>query len=243
MATCPHCGYEAGARDICPLCGAGIAGTDAPDASRTGSGTTLPPWEDPNAAFPKNFTDTWVESVFRPGAFFKDMPWESAAVRPVLYYLVLAIISAVFALWWTAAFAAMGFSFAWDETLFESLSPAASALVNFFATPFLAIIGLVLWSLILHLPVLVFARERKAYRATVRAVCYASGPTLFAVVPYLGALAGLFWSLGLTVIGLRDAHRMTTGAAIACVVLAFLLPLTLVFAFMILVFASLATLA
>jgi hypothetical protein len=237
MTTCPHCGYEASGLEVCPLCGARITSPDPEEQVR------LPPWEDPQAAFPKNLADTWVESVFRPAEFFRGVPWEQAAIRPVLYYLLLSVIGAVFVLWWTAAFAAMGLPFVAGEGPWSTMAPAASALVNFFATPFVAIIGLVMWAMLTHGLVAAFAPERRSFRATVRAICYGSGPTLFSIVPYLGAIVGLFWSLAVTTIGLRTAHRMSTGGAVAVVILAFLIPLALFFGLMVLVFASLGTLA
>jgi hypothetical protein len=181
--------------------------------------------------------------VFRPTEFFRGVPWQQAAGRPVLYYLLLSIIGAVFVLWWTAAFAAMGLPFVGGGGPWSAMTPAASALINFFATPFVAIIGLVLWAMLMQALVAVFAPERRPFRATVRAICYGAGPTLFSVVPYLGAILGLFWSLALTTIGIREAHRMSTGAAIAVMLLAFLIPFALFFGLMVLVFASLGTLA
>ncbi|MDH3732641.1 MAG: YIP1 family protein [Gemmatimonadota bacterium] len=243
MAICSHCGYEAPSFATCPLCGgtgpadAGPGGVDAP-------GAIAPAWERDGTAFPRNLIDTWVESLFRPDRFFRGVSWDEAAARPILYYLIIAIIGAIFSLWWSAAFTAIGFPLGFqDPDPLLALSPAASALINFFAAPFVAIIGLVLWSGLVHLLVIVFGRDRRGFRATMRAVCYGAGPSIFAVVPVLGAIVGFFWTLALTGIGLRHAHRMTTGAAVAVILLALMIPLALLFGLMVIVFASVAAIA
>lgn len=246
MTTCAHCGYEAPSFTACPLCGARAADTESPAGAAAGAaGADRPPaWEDGSTPFPKSFVRTWVESLFRPDDFFRGVPWEAAAARPILYYLIIAIVGAVFTLWWSAAFAAMGIPLGFDDPGFPmTLSPVASALINFFAAPFFAMIGLVIWSVLLHVLVALFARDRRGLRATVRTVCYGAGPSIFAVVPLAGPLVGFFWGLVLTVIGVRHAHRTTTGAAVGIVAIAVAIPFVLLFAFFVLVFASLATLA
>jgi hypothetical protein len=242
MATCRHCGYEAPSFTSCPLCG---VPTGESGESETGS-TELPPWEDGGRSFPGNFLDTVVRSCFRPAEFFSGVPWEDAAARPLLYYLLVSIIAGLFGLWWTAAFAAIGTPFPpSSDPLFEPLlgmSPAGQALFGFFITPFAAMVTLVLWAGLLHLLTLVLARDRRGFRATVRSVCYGSGPALLTVIPWVGGLVGFLWSLVLTGIGIARAHRTTGGTAAAIVGLGVLLPLGILFVLFVLLFASLAAL-
>jgi len=239
MARCRHCGYEAPHLERCPLCGADSG--EGPGGGATGA---RPGWEDPSIPFPRNFLDTWTASSFRPDAFFRGVPWDEAAARPLLYYLLVSIVSALFGLWWTAAFAVIGDPMAAgpsDPLLdpFFAMSPAARALLGFFATPFAAIIALVFWCGLLHLFVLAFARDRRGFRATMRAVCYGSGPTLLSAVPIVGAIVGLVWSLALIAIGLREGHRTSGGAAAVIVGLGVVIPLGVLFVLFAMLYASL----
>lgn len=242
MATCRHCGYQAPSFATCPLCGVVADGSTAERRALA----DVPPWEDAASPFPRNFLDTWVRSSFRPTAFFRGVPWDEAAARPLLYYLLISIAAGLFGLWWTAAFATIGDpTAAPSDPILDSLfgmSPAGRALFGFFMTPFAAIVALVLWAGLLHLLTLVFARDRRGFRTTVRAVCYGAGPALFTAIPWIGGFVGLVWSLVLTAMGIREGHRTSGGTAAAIVGLGVLVPLSLLFVLFVLLFASLVAL-
>lgn len=216
MAECPRCGFgaPAGAAE-CPVCRTPL-GTHA----RAAGGPI--PWEDPGRTFPGNLAATIRESMLEPGRFFARVPWEAAAARPVLYLLLISVVSAFFTLLWGAAgvervdVAPVGISA-------EELGEGAVLLLNFTLSPFLALAGLVLSTLVLHLFALLLARRRRGIAATARAVCYASGPGVLAVVPLLGTLAASIWGVVLLVVGLREAHRTTTVRAVGIVFLPALL--------------------
>ncbi|MFQ5888995.1 MAG: YIP1 family protein [Gemmatimonadota bacterium] len=221
MASCPHCGFGVAAGAVaCPLCRAAIQG-DTRVAGRAGD---VIAWEDPERRFPTNFLDTLRESLFAPGRFFARAPWEAPLARPILYYLILAIASAFFTLVWTAA----GVEPTGLED-FEALQIRREAFIflNFTLSPFIALLALAVSSLVLHLLALMLSPQRRPLGATARAFCYSAGPWLLTIVPWAGALAGGAWAVVLLVFGIREAHRTTTGRAVAIV----LLPLALLAAF------------
>lgn len=241
MSTCPHCGYENSGASICPLCG---TATVAPGAAQSAGSLApvgpvghWPEWEDSAHSFPRNLFQTWRRSVFEPTAFFRDVPYDRPATRPVLYYLIISLVAAMFALWWNAVFATanLGLMSQYMEG-FDLAgaggSAAAGAVLNFFLAPFGAVIGLIVWTGILHLFVLMLAKKRRAVGATVRVISYATGPLIVGIVPFVGGFVGSIWSLVLTIIGIREAHRTTTGAAAAIV----LLPVALLFGLILVVF-------
>ncbi len=244
MATCRHCGYEGPELATCPLCG--TASAPAEGLARKTGDPRIPEWEDSGHPFPKNLLDTWRRSVFSPGEFFRDVPYERPAARPILYYVLVSVVSSLVMLWWSPAFSTLqipllGETMAASELLPFAGATAASAAFNFFLAPFVAIISLTLWSLLLHLFVLMLARQRRSLTATVRAVCYAAGPSLLVIVPVLGALVGGVWTLVLTVIGIREAHRMTTGAAVAAMLMAIFVPLVVLFVLILILAAAVAS--
>lgn len=240
MRTCPHCGYETEATGTCPLCGAHLE-RRARSADREARPTLPPAWEDPGVGFPHDLLRTWRRSVLEPSGFFPAVPWDAPAARPILYYLIVSIVGGFFALWWTAVFSA---------TLFPTIevfgirpprgSGGATALIEFFLTPFTAMLALVAWSLLVHLFVLALARERRSLGATFRALCYSAGPLVLNAVPILGGIVGSIWMLALSVLGIREAHRTTTGTAVVIVGLALFLPLLFAVAFVVIVAAALS---
>lgn len=251
MTTCARCGHESAAFDRCPFCGEADA---APERERAGDGESaadinLPAWEDPAVPFPVNLIETWRRSVLEPGAFFAGGPCDGAAVRPILYYLLISVLGAVLSLTWGALLPTTppGFVETLAEVMNIALPDAADGtgstgrLVDFFLTPFWAVTSLVITSLLLHLFVLLLVPGRRSLTATVRTVCYACGPAVFAVIPFVGGLVAWIWGAVLTVIGLREAHRTTTGRAFAVWLLASALPVAFVLLGVVLVIAGVAS--
>lgn len=216
MTTCPHCGFESTGVTTCPLCSTPLRqverATRAHDAEKARA-ARLPPWED-DVGFPRNLIATWRGSILDPGRFFAGVPFEAPALRPLLYFLILTVVAAFFTLWWQAIGLEPVSLF--DQAADELRGP--SALTQFFMSPFAGLVGLVLWSLVLQLFVLMIVPTRRGLGATLRVLCYSAGPTVLTIVPYIGGLVGFVWGVVLEIIGLREAHR-TTGARAAAVVL------------------------
>lgn len=224
MDTCSHCGYESRGTATCPLCGGTMSVAEAAPDPAVPPPAGLPAWEDPAIPFPRDLLHTWVRSLARPTDLFRRVPWDAAAARPILYFLIIAIVTAFFTLWWEAV---LGRSDVWPLLAELGIAPAvggAASVLRFFFAPFAALVWLVVSSLLFHAFVLMLSPERRGFRATLRVACYAAGPGVLAIVPFVGPLVGGVWSLVLIGIGLREAHRMTGGAAAVAVILAVLAP-------------------
>jgi hypothetical protein len=209
LPICPHCGFESGHGTFeCPLCGTRLseAAVTQPDQMRAGSVA----WEDITVAFPASLLRTWRDSLFQPAAFFRRLAWEGSLARPLLYYLLVSITSAFFVLLWRSTDAPL------LPAAFRPEAPLAP-LVQFFFEPFAALIGLGVGVLVLQLFAIILAPARRGMRATARVFCYSAGPAVFTAAPILGPIVGAVWSLILLVMGLREAHRTTSGRAAAIV--------------------------
>lgn len=211
LRACSHCGFEATeGSSACPLCGSLLE----PGPGRA-SRAAPPPWEDPDLAFPANLIATWRESLFEPTRFFGRIGEAAAFSRPLLYFLLVTVVGAFFTLIWETLGVWPG---GWGELSGRGPLPSgAPSLIGFFASPFVALLGLGVWSLMLHLFVLIFVPERRPLGMTARVICYATGPTVFSVVPLLGSVVGGVWIIVLQIVGLREVHRTTTGRAAAAV--------------------------
>lgn len=225
----------------------GGGGVNAGDTGRV----NLPAWEDPAVSFPVNLFETWRRSLFEPGAFFADGPYDHAAVRPILYFLLVSVFAAglTLAVGLLLPSREPGFVQTLAEILNVALPDGADAggsgsrVTDFFLAPFWAVLYLTVASLVFHLFVrlLVPVPGRRGLTATVRTVCYACGPGVFAVIPFGGGLVASIWGVVLTVIGLREAHRTTTGRAAAVWLLAAALPIAFLLLGMVLVIVQVAS--
>lgn len=220
MPTCPHCGHEADARAReCPLCGTPLSadadgGAGRPGGERAearpgeavGPGGPVP-WEDPELGFLEGAGRTWRESLFEPDRFFRRIRGGGTVARPLLYFLLVTVVAAFFGLVWQAA----GVAFM-DVASYAGAGDAMALgpVVSFLVSPFAALAGLLVATLVYHLGALMVAPDRRGMAATARVVCYAAGPSLLAVVPVVGSLAGAIWTVVLQVVGLREVHRTTT---------------------------------
>lgn len=251
MTRCAKCGHESAVFDRCPFCGEAAAKGE-PERAGAGGSTAevnLPAWEDPAVPFPLNLVETWRRSVFEPGAFFAGGPFDRAAVRPVLYYLLVSVLAAALSLTWGTLLPTTQPGLV--QTLAEILNialpdaadttGAAGRLADFFLTPFWAVLYLVIASLLLHVFVVLLVPGRRNLTATVRTICYACGPGVFAIIPFIGGWVAGIWGVVLTVIGLREAHRTTTGRAFAAWLLAAALPIALMMVGVLLVIARVAS--
>jgi len=59
-------------------------------------------------------------------------------------------------------------------------------------------------------------------------LCYSAAPLLLGIIPGIGPLLGGVWSIGLTVIGLKEAHRTRASAAMFAVLVPILMMLAAV---------------
>ena len=90
----------------------------------------------------------------------------------------------------------------------------ADILSNFILFLIMMIVTLFIWSGVLHIFIYIMG-EKKEFKATIKAVMYASTPlALFGWLPL-----GWIWSWVLQIMGIKQYHDITTGKAIATVVI------------------------
>jgi hypothetical protein len=185
-------------------------------------------WEDESERFPANVALTWWECLVSPDRFFRRVSWEGPFSRPLLYFLIVAVLAALLGLFW----------FAWSpwgaaeyvgltlRVAPERRGLGATATVLCYASG----VGLLKDFVPPALGMAGFASG--AFRASYL-VFYV---TLFAAV--------LAWCVVVQVVGLRKAHSITTGRAAAVVLLpmAIGLVLTVVLAMVVVALGVLADL-
>jgi hypothetical protein len=180
---------------------------------------------------------TWRESVFDAASFFRRMP-DDAPLGPALVYLVgVTVLASGIQLFWDMLLLAVRPPGDGAGSLFLPTSPR-QALITFFFSPFVMLAALFVGAGVWHIVLRILGGARGRYGTTARVFAYAQGPQLFAIVPFLGTLVGGVWGLAIAVIGLREAHRTTTGKAVAAVLIPILLLFGLFFVFALLIAAG-----
>jgi len=99
---------------------------------------------------------------------------------------------------------------------------AASFLISVIFAPVYIIIGLFIWSAIVHLCLIIVGGLEKSvagFEGSFRVVSYAMVASLANLVPVLGGFICFVWTLVLPVIGLQKLHETSQGKAVIAVLL------------------------
>jgi len=92
-----------------------------------------------------------------------------------------------------------------------------------FVFPVFIAAGLFIGTGILHLCLTLTGAAKKDFSVTFKVVVYAQGATgLLGVIPIFGSVVGMVWGLYIEIIGLRLAHKTTTGRVLLAIFLPFL---------------------
>lgn len=211
---CPTCGNEvAEEQAFCQHCGAPLGpATAAPEETRTGT-----PWEARHdLGFFNGLFTTVKETLFTPSVFFRNMPVTGGLTDPLLYALIVGMTGL------------MAF-YVWDILLRDPLqsfmSPQLRAAAEqnalysqrspFFAvlTPFFLLVWLFVIAGVQHVILLLVRGAQAGFEATFRVVGYSVSPFVFLLLPLCGMPVASMWMLVLTVVGLKEAHRISGGKA------------------------------
>jgi hypothetical protein len=89
--------------------------------------------------------------------------------------------------------------------------------------PFMIILGLFIWSGILHVFLMMVKGTKAGFEATFRVVSYSYGTNVLNIIPFCGGIIAWVWSIVLSIIGLKEAHETSGGKAAFAVLFPFLL--------------------
>ena len=174
---------------------------------RTGPdlGQTLP-WE--AVLSPKTLLDTWVMVTFKPKEAFA-LPAQGDWVKPVIYAAALAVINVIINLIFHGiAMGGVGF---------------ASALISL---AMMLVVGLPLGTGLLMLGFYVFG-HRPGFMPLLRVVGYSYSSAIFSILPMVGGILSLAFSLWILIQGTAATFGLTPRQTTWPVVVAILVPVLL----------------
>jgi hypothetical protein len=249
--VCPFCGFSKKTSDqmiperarwaICPRCrrkfelpqseketraairdmGHEVLSNDAGDESQPGSERQGSPWEARSEyGFVRGAWETFKASVFSPATFFRGLTVNGGLREPLAFGLLMGAIGNMFSLFWPVILVSGGL-FPFGEAVLSQLDAALVFLILLVVVPVCVTIGMVIYSAILHVLLLVVRGGKNGFEATFRVVAYSQAVQMWELVPVIGSWIGGVWRLVVQVIGLREIH----GVSYSRVIIAFILPL------------------
>ncbi len=193
------------------------------------SGSPVPFEDLPQHGFFPGLWRTVHLALSTPGAFFRSMPVTGGMSKPLIFHLLLAEFMVLCQyLWGLTSFGALS-QYTGNQELMDlglGMAGAGPILILVFY-PLLLILRLMFMTGIIHLLLRSIFRltggQGMGAEATFRVLCYSAAPLILGVIPFFGPLVGGLWSIGLTVIGLKEAHRTRGSAAMFAVLVPILM--------------------
>lgn len=197
----------------CPVCGViitpGIEERSGPDWEKRSS------FLDAGAIF-----RTVKACLLEPSRTFSTMREEGDLTSPLIYGALLGTIGSVFGFIWGQVFRGTMTSMMAEKLPSQIPFQAQSSLLGLILSPVIVVVVLFIFSGIYHLMLMIVGGATRGFESTFRAVAYSTGSaSLFQIVPLCGSIAGGIWTIVITIIGLREMHKTSTGKAVAAVLL------------------------
>jgi len=194
--------------------------TEGPASALNAAPASRVPFEDlPRHGFFPGMWATIRMVLTAPAAFFRVMPSSGGMAKPLIFHLLLAEFMVVCQyLWSLAGIGATAEYLGSSEFMDMGLGLAQVApILLFIVYPLLLVLRLMIMTGIIHLLLKLIRSDAGGGEATFRVLCYSAAPLILGVIPGVGPLIGGVWSIGLTVIGLKEAHRTRYSASLFAV--------------------------
>ena len=185
------------------------------------------PWEQPGYPVLEGLYETAKLVLTSPSQAFARMSLTGTLGKPLTYAIVFG---------WLGIIANQVYNIALRSAMRGFLStlpgfnpkmmfglPVFASVGLMIVAPVFILIGIFIWSAILHLFLMLVGGANTGFSSTVRVICYAGSVQVLQVVPFCGGMIAGLWAMVLYIIGIAIAHRTTQGKA----ALAVLLPLVL----------------
>jgi hypothetical protein len=194
-------------------------GAPAPPPPPSPGGAPLP-WEQPGYPFLEALYETAKLILTRPSEAFARMSVAGDLGRPLGYAVIFGWVGIIASQLYSLAFRGVMWSFlpGMPRGREMLIGPALNVVVMVVA-PVIVLLGVFVWSAIVHLVLLVAGEGKAGFGGTVRVICYAGTTQIFQVLPICGGLVCFVWGMVLEIIGLAHAHRTTQGKAALAVLL------------------------
>jgi hypothetical protein len=168
--------------------------------------------------------------VVSPGEAFAQTRRQGDYASPLLFAIVVGCVGVLIAKVWETLFGMSVLSTfppeVRDQLPFLVGGSTFGLVLTLVLAPIYILVALFIWSALLHLCLVLVGGLKQStagFEGTFRVVSYATVAQLGSLVPVVGGLITLVWTIVLGVIGITSLHKSSQGQAIA----ALLIPLAL----------------
>lgn len=250
LVSCPYCGFSkripkerlpgGSALVTCPRCGQqfrfsaseqGHNGTErradaGAEGDRTGRpvGRTRPPWERRSQlGLWQSLYGTFKAVLFAPRELFRSLTFRSGLREPLAFGLLAGSLTTMVGIFWHFLVLAGGLA-TFGPSMLGQIGLGMVFIVILLTVPVWVVMGILMYSGIVHIMLLVVRGGRNGFEATFRVISYSQAAQIWSLVPLVGGLVGAIWQIIVQVIGLREIHE----TSYLRVGIAFLIPVVLV---------------
>jgi hypothetical protein len=184
------------------------------------------PWERRSElGFAEGFTQALKLLITAPTDFFGRTIKKGDFGSPLIFAILVGWIGiAIGQLWEVLVGASMLSMLPAEAREYVAFLPGSAASFTFSVifAPIYIIIALFIWSAILHLCLVIVGGLEKStagFEGTFRVVSYATVAQLANLIPIVGGLISLVWSLVLAILGLQKLHETPQGKAVIAVLI------------------------
>lgn len=155
------------------------------------------------------FLQTLSRVMFSASRFFSGLPRHVSLMRPLGFYAILLLFqSIVDRLWANFFLSVLAPSAASDpqlEKMLQLLASEDNLVLGILFRCGLLVLQIYLFALILYLIYRILAPGKASYELVFQILAYSSAPVILCVVPVLGSLVGMIWSVGCLLLGCKVA--------------------------------------
>lgn len=172
-----------------------------------------PPWENPNAGdLFQRLWQTILQGVKEPAELFENMRTSGGLLPPLMFYGLIVGLALIVSLVLELPFQLMlGMSFG---------EQIIGLIIFLVLLPVLLPIGLFISSGLTHLALMLFGAANHPFEATFRVNAYAYGSVGWSLaIPFCGSMIGFAWGIVLEIIGIARVQEVSTGQAVAAVLI------------------------
>jgi hypothetical protein len=197
------------------------------------------PWERQEPGMtPGGLMQTVRLLLFTATEAFQMMRRDGVMTAPIVFLVALGTVGTFFGLLWQSWARAMAGALG-GGNLQTLMTQNSLGVMSFVLAPFFVTLFALLAAVMHHAFLLLLGGAPRPLHVTLRVVCYAWGANyVWMLIPVCGTFIGTVWGAVLTVVGLREAHGIPGGRAVAAVLVPYLLAACCLFATWSLVTAS-----
>lgn len=233
MNFCPKCGVTiSGASTdstLCPMCGfptgSTIASSIAPEVQF--EQTTQLAWEQISTrGILNSFLETIKESLLRPKLFYSRLgKAKRSPLMAVLFAIIICSLSQMAMLGITSLLPS-----SWSNILSNAF-PVGKLHKNELGTdllffPLAIIAGMIFLAAYFHMCTTIFGVINRKFSTTLAMLCYMESTSVAIIIPVIGPAIAVIWSFVLMVIAFHHTYKISTGRALALVIVP---PIMLIF--------------